>query len=116
MARCGGSLAQWNLLKVLERQGELTQARLADELGLAARSITQSVAAMERSGLVRRAADDTDGRAKIVSMTAAGRRALSACDAEMVTFMDRALGNLDAGQMETFNDFLLLVARTPAGA
>jgi len=81
MARNGVSHARTKILQVLAGCGPIKQARLAAELGLAARSITQAVEAMERDGLVWRGLDDTDRRAKVVMMTEAGARALAVVDA-----------------------------------
>jgi Mn-dependent DtxR family transcriptional regulator len=52
---------------VLAGCGPITQSRLAAELSLSARSITQAVEALERDGLVRRELDDTDRRATVVN-------------------------------------------------
>src|SRR4051812_4266609 len=70
----GVSLARTKILQVLVRLGPVKQTRLATELGMAARSITQAVEAMERDGLVRRSSDAADKRAKVVSATEEGVR------------------------------------------
>jgi DNA-binding MarR family transcriptional regulator len=57
----------------LER-GPRTLKELAHDMGTDAPATTVAINALEQRGLVKRAADPTDRRAKQVSLTAAGRR------------------------------------------
>jgi DNA-binding MarR family transcriptional regulator len=61
----------------LER-GPLTLSELAQDMGTDAPAATVLINALEERGLVKREAHPTDGRAKQVSLTAAGRRMLAA--------------------------------------
>jgi len=74
----GLSLARTKVLEVLARRGPLAQSSLAEELGQAPRSVTQSVEALEREGLVERTTSPEDRRAKLVSLTPQGSRAVAA--------------------------------------
>ncbi|MEV7345785.1 MarR family winged helix-turn-helix transcriptional regulator [Streptomyces sp. NPDC093544] len=78
MSAGGLSLARTKVLQVLDRRGSVRQAVLAEELGHAPRSVTQSVEALEREGLVERTPDPDDGRSKLVTLTPAGAKALAA--------------------------------------
>jgi DNA-binding MarR family transcriptional regulator len=78
MTAAGLSLARTKVLQVLDRHGALRQAVLAEQLGLAPRSVTQVVEALERAQLVEREPDPVDLRAKLVAITPAGTEALSA--------------------------------------
>jgi DNA-binding MarR family transcriptional regulator len=78
MTAGGLSLARTKVLQVLDHQGAVRQSVLAQELGQAPRSVTQSVEALEREGLVERAADPDDGRSKLVRLTPKGAEALAA--------------------------------------
>ncbi|MFI1731915.1 MarR family winged helix-turn-helix transcriptional regulator [Streptomyces acidicola] len=78
MTAGGLSLARTKVLQVLERRGAVQQSTLAQELGQAPRSVTQSVEALERDGLVERTADPADGRSKLVRLTPEGGKALAA--------------------------------------
>jgi len=60
----------------LER-GPLTLSELAHDMGTDAPAATVLINALEERGLVKREAHPTDGRAKQVSLTAAGRRVLA---------------------------------------
>jgi DNA-binding MarR family transcriptional regulator len=78
MTAAGLSLARTKVLRVLDQHGALRQALLAEKLGLAPRSVTQAVEALERAELVERKPDPSDLRAKLVAITPAGATALSA--------------------------------------
>jgi DNA-binding MarR family transcriptional regulator len=78
MTAAGLSLARTKVLQVLDRHGALRQAVLAEQLGLAPRSVTQVVEALERAQLVEREPDPGDLRAKLVAITPAGAEALNA--------------------------------------
>ena len=60
----------------LER-APLTLSELAHDMGTDAPAATVLINALEERGLVKREAHPTDGRAKQVSLTAAGRRMLA---------------------------------------
>jgi DNA-binding MarR family transcriptional regulator len=77
MVTAGVSLARAKVLQVIDEQGPQRQVSLADTLGLAPRSVTQTVEALERDGLVSRVTDPDDGRAKLVALTPAGTDALA---------------------------------------
>lgn len=111
MATSGLSLARVKVLQVLEARGAVRQSAIAQDLGQAARSVSQSVEALERAGLVERAADPHDGRSKLVRLTPAGSEALSAgtiageqqlhrafstWEHEQLTELDRLLSALEA--------------------
>lgn len=116
MARNGVSLARTKILQVLARHGPVKQARLATELGLAARSITQSVEAMERDGLVRRTPDAEDRRAKVVAVTEEGARALAAGETTGDEILRRIFGQLGPRQLEALEEVLAVLDTTIAAA
>jgi len=60
------------------RRSPLQQSELADALGHAPRSVTQSVEALERDGLVERTPSAEDRRSKLVALTPQGATALAA--------------------------------------
>src|SRR5258708_1652038 len=55
-----------------------TRPRWVEALGHAPRSVTQSVEALEREGLVERTRSPDDRRSKLVSLTPEGTRAVAA--------------------------------------
>src|SRR5882757_7751765 len=75
MTAGGLSLARTKVLQALDRLGAVRQSTLAQELGQAPRSVTQSLEALDRAGLVERAADPDDGRSKLVRLPRRSPRA-----------------------------------------
>jgi len=72
-------LFEYDVLSALRRQGRpyaLPATGLARETGLSSGAMTHRIDKLESRGLVTRAADKSDRRAVIVSLTNAGRRAI----------------------------------------
>ena len=109
MAGSGASLARTKILQVLAEHGPLKQARLAEELGQAARSITQAVETMQRDGLVHRSPDPDDGRAKVVTVTEEGLRALAAGEAAGNEILRRTFRRFGAEQLEVLDEMLTVI-------
>lgn len=66
---------QAGMLAILASHGEMSQARMADKLGVRSASASELLSKMEAEGLVRRAPDEEDGRAYKVALTEEGRAA-----------------------------------------
>lgn len=78
LSAVGLSLAKLAALKVLSDAGEsLPLTQLAERLSCVKSNITQLVDRLEADGLVERRADPDDRRARLATLTAAGR---TACD------------------------------------
>jgi DNA-binding MarR family transcriptional regulator len=116
LAWAGVSLARTKILQVLARRGPVKQAQLAADLGLAARSITQAVEAMERDGLVRRSPDAGDRRAKVVTATEEGTRALAAGESAGAEMLQRIFVRLGPDQLEVLDEVLAVIDGTTAEA
>jgi DNA-binding MarR family transcriptional regulator len=85
----------------------LQQSELADALGHAPRSVTQSVEALERDGLVERTASSEDRRSKLVTLTPRGAKALAAGTAageDVLRGIFGALGDDDLAQLDRLLD------------
>lgn len=113
MAAAGVSLSRTKLLQLLDRRGAMHQAELAEALGQAPRSVTQTVEALERLHLVTRAADPADGRRKTVDLTDKGRSALDAGEEAGRQALQRVFGVLDARRLADLDHLLARLA--PAG-
>jgi DNA-binding MarR family transcriptional regulator len=73
--RAGLALSDYEVLLYLDRAGaSLRMTDLAASVLLTASGATRAVDRLEREGLLRRSPDPDDGRATLVSLTAAGRR------------------------------------------
>ncbi len=107
MTAGGLSLARAKVLEVLVRRSPLQQSELADALGHAPRSVTQSAEALERDGLVERTASSEDRRSKLVTLTPQGAKALAAGTAageDVLRGIFGALGDDDLAQLDRLLD------------
>ena len=106
MTTGGLSLARTKVLQVLDRRGTVRQSVLAEELGQAPRSVTQSVEALEREGLVERTPDPDDGRSKLVGLTTKGAKALIAGTAAGEQVLREVFGAMRREQLAALDELL----------
>jgi DNA-binding MarR family transcriptional regulator len=74
LASLDASVPRGRLLRAMTELGRPRMSELAKSLGLSARTITTSVDALEREGLLKRSPHPTDRRATLVELTAMGRQ------------------------------------------
>jgi DNA-binding MarR family transcriptional regulator len=96
MSSAGLSLARFKVLMRINERGPMNQATLAGLLGFAPRSVTDTIDALERDGLVVRTEDERDRRARIVALTPAGRNAFEAAQVVRTKTMNEIFGSLSA--------------------
>jgi DNA-binding MarR family transcriptional regulator len=70
----GMTKARWQVLMLLWREGELSQAVLQQRLRVDGAAITRQVKQIEEEGLVLRRADPHDNRFTLVALTEAGQQ------------------------------------------
>jgi len=75
LAQRGLTRARATLIARLHLSGPVTQRVLADNLRVSPRNVTDLVNALEADGFLRRTPHPTDGRAFLIRLTTAGRRA-----------------------------------------
>jgi DNA-binding MarR family transcriptional regulator len=99
-AMCGAglSLARAKVLMRLNEHGPMNQAKLAGLLKHAPRSVTDTIDALERDGLVKRSEDENDRRARILELTPSGREAFETSQTVWNKAMDEIFGSLTAGE------------------
>ncbi|MBN9139259.1 MAG: MarR family transcriptional regulator [Micrococcales bacterium] len=68
--------ATFKVLSLIQRAGSVTVSGLAERMAADKGQVSRSVTELEDLGLVERVADETDGRIKLISMTAEGQRRL----------------------------------------
>ncbi|GLY51527.1 MarR family winged helix-turn-helix transcriptional regulator [Lentzea sp. NBRC 102530] len=107
----GVSLARTKVLQVLAELGPVKQTRLAEELGMAPRSITQAVEAMERDGLVERSPDPADKRAKVVAVTERGALALTTGEQSGREVLKSIFERLSPDQLRALDEVLDVLNR-----
>jgi DNA-binding MarR family transcriptional regulator len=93
----GGELtaAQTAALATIERHGPLTPSELADVERVQRPSATRIIARLEGAGLVERAADPSDGRVSLVSITKAGAAELKRLRTRKNAYLARRLRELE---------------------
>lgn len=87
-------------------RGELTQNELAKVCGLDKTTMVVTLDDLEREGLARRRPSTTDRRARIVAVTAAGKRKVSQADAIVASVNANILSTLPARERQTFTSAL----------
>ena len=96
MVSAGLSLSRAKVLKQLHENGPMKQVALAATLGLAGRSVTDAVDALERQSFAVRKVDPNDRRVWLVDITSAGTTALTNAMAAKTRAMQDIFGALDA--------------------
>jgi DNA-binding MarR family transcriptional regulator len=87
------------LLYPLVRLGPLRQGALADLVHADPSTVSRHVAALVEQGLVRRVADETDGRASRLVVTDAGHAALETLRHEREAHLERVTADWDTADL-----------------
>jgi DNA-binding MarR family transcriptional regulator len=109
------SPSQLRALGTLLRHGPVRPSELARHLGIAARSATEVVDALEDRGLVRRDTDPADRRATIVAVTDHGREIGLAIRRARAAEADRLFTGLSERDRAELERLLRLVLAEEAG-
>lgn len=98
--RSSGALASAKLavLGELHRSGERTPRQLADADRVQPQSLTRTLAALERDGLVYRRRDPEDGRRSWIGLSSNGLDALSSDMAERDRWLEAQIAQLSAAE------------------
>jgi DNA-binding MarR family transcriptional regulator len=90
------------LLFPIARMGPVRQGALADVMHADPSTVSRHVATLVDRGLVRRVADESDGRASRLVITDAGHTALHDLCAERESRLDALTAHWDADELATF--------------
>ena len=90
------------LLFPLVRLGPLRQGALAELVHSDPSTVSRHVASLVEQGLVRREADETDGRASRLVVTDAGHAALDQLRRERESLLERATAGWEETELATF--------------
>jgi DNA-binding MarR family transcriptional regulator len=96
----GFSPSQGAMLATIERHGPLTPSELAQRERVQRPTVTRVLARLEEDGIVQRAADPTDGRSFLVSLTPAGRELLHEVRSRKDAYLAQRLSELDDEERE----------------
>jgi MarR family 2-MHQ and catechol resistance regulon transcriptional repressor len=106
IASLGLGFSDFAVLECLLHKGPLPVNTIGAKVRLTSGSITAAVDRLERKGMVERRNDPADRRARIVHLTADGRKAISSAFAEHESAMERASSALTPAERERAADLL----------
>ena len=98
----GVSMWAYSVLVALDRSAIRTQAALAEAIGADKTRIIAVLDELQQNGLIERAADPEDRRARLLAITKEGRRVKDAIQTEIQRGEERWLGTLSATDRATF--------------
>ncbi|EFH82594.1 MarR family winged helix-turn-helix transcriptional regulator [Ktedonobacter racemifer] len=96
----GMSQARWQLLMLLERQGEISHADLQQHLLLDGATITRLVKQFEAEGVLSRRLDPQNNRYTLVSLTPSGHAITAGIRATHSEFQTRLLDGITREERE----------------
>jgi len=99
LVRLGISMAQLNIMYVLQRNGQMPMSRLADVLNVSLSNASGLVDRMEERGFIERTRVAEDRRVVLVRVTNAGTRVIEENDALSDELMRDVLGRLEPAQL-----------------
>jgi DNA-binding MarR family transcriptional regulator len=102
LARHGISMWGYTVLNALDGGPARTQAALAQAIGADKTRIITTLDELQQAGLISRQPDPADRRARLLSITEAGRRARRAVRAEIQANEERVLTRLPAADRAAF--------------
>jgi len=116
VAPYGLTALQFTTLSVLSRHGApLSTSQLARRAFMTPQSMSEVIHALERKGLIKRNPDPNHRRTLPATLTAKGRRVLTACDASVGEFEDAMLDGFSEADRATFRDMIKAAARNLGG-
>ena len=107
----GLTTLQFTTLSVLSRHGApLSTSQLARRAFMTPQSMSEVIHALERKGLIKRNPHPNHRRTLPATLTAKGRRVLTACDAAVSEFEDAMLDGVSEPDRATFRDMIKTAA------
>lgn len=113
LARHGISMWGYAVLNALDGSPARTQAALARSVGADKTRIIATLDELQQAGLITREPDPADRRARLLSVTGAGRRTRLAAQAEIQANENRVLSRLPAADRQAFLRAAQLLSALP---
>ena len=113
LAAAGLRLIEFAALAALVDRYEMSQAALGERIGLDRNGVSRVLDGLEEEGLVARRPHATDGRRRVVEITAAGRSRLSAAEADLDAIESAFLSVLDETERDELRDILRRLEPSP---
>lgn len=108
--------SQMRALRAVARDDGIRMGALAEALGVVPRSATSLVDELEQHGLLARRADPSDGRSKIVTLTADGRALRDRLRSARLEHAAELFSALPTGDLAALRDLLQRLAADPGSA
>src|SRR5687767_9613970 len=105
------SPSQTAALVTIERHGPLTPSELAERERVQRPTVTRVLARLEEAGLVARAADPTDRRSSLVSISGDGRALLEVIRARKDAYLARRIDALEPADREALERAAAIIER-----
>jgi DNA-binding MarR family transcriptional regulator len=102
LARHGITMWGYVVLNALQDAPQSTQAALAEKIGADKTRIITTLDDLQAAGLITREPDPADRRARLLSITPAGRRARREAQDEIQRNEDRLLAELPSAERKAF--------------
>lgn len=115
LARHGISMWGYVVLNALDGRPARTQAALAQAIGADKTRIIATFDELQQAGLITREPDPADRRARLLTITAAGRRVRAAAQKEIQVGEDRLLARLPAADRQAFVRSANVLSALPPG-
>ncbi len=94
------TVAQIAALHLVDQQGMMRVSALAEELGLSASAGSRLIDGLVQRGLLARAEDPADRRAKMLTLSAEGRRFIEHTSAERLRVIEETAQSLPARMLK----------------
>ncbi len=107
---CGVTLAQCHTLVEIGDAGTINLVKLAQRMGLDTSTLSRTVDAMVKEGLITRATDSVSRRAIVLALTKKGAKRLAAINGSCNEFYGRMLDSIPEGKRPLLIDGVRLVA------
>jgi len=112
----GLGFSDFGVLEVLLHKGPMPVNALGEKIRLTSGSITTLVDRLEKKGLVERRDDKSDRRARVVHLTAAGRKLIGCAFADHEAAMEKATAGLTLSEKAQGAELLKKLGKSAARA
>jgi MarR family 2-MHQ and catechol resistance regulon transcriptional repressor len=100
IANTGLCLTDFAALEALLHKGPLTISQIQEKVRLASGSMTAAVDRLEKLGLILRKSSPTDRRARVLELTAQGKRLAASCFERHAKDLEALMSTLSEKEME----------------
>ena len=107
LAAHGVSLPQWQVVANVKWQGAMTQAALAEHIGMHAAGVSRLLDGLEAEGLIRRVADPDDRRSVNVRLSAKGEAWYRRIHVAPMTELHAVMSRLNSAEQAVLERMLL---------